>query len=242
METVKNNSRVYTKRLNELRSKVFSNKKKAKVNIKRATDWLHKKRAKNQSTIQILPISSLKDWIYSEKEGMVRHKAGTSHFFSVQGIRVQNANSSEVSGWDQPIIVQEEGGYLVILCQEIKGEIKFLLQAKFEGGNINRIQFGPSIQATMSNLRQHHSGHKPILSEYIDHPDTTIIYSASQNEEGGRFWQKSNVSRLNLLKPGVKLPLQENDNFIWLSLSEIKALMLVDNIVNPYVKAILSPL
>lgn len=242
MKTRKNNIHVYTKKLDELRSKIFSDKKKKKINIAHALNWLNKKRAENKSKINLVPISALKNWIYSEKEGLIRHKEGTGHFFSVQGVRVQSAKSSEVSGWDQPILVQEEGGYLVILCQEIKGEIKFLLQAKFEAGNIHRVQLGPTIQATMSNLRRHHSGRKPILSEYIDHPDAQIIYSAKHNEEGSRFWQKSNVNRLNLLELGIELPLRGNDNFIWLSLSEIKALMLIDNIVNPFVKTILSPI
>mgnify|MGYP001609672153 CR=1 FL=1 len=33
-----------------------------------------------------------------------------------------------------------------------------------------------------------------------------------------------------------------NDDYIWLTLGQIKKLMLYDNIVNPFVKTILSPL
>ena len=236
------NITLYKKRLDQLRSKIYKTNRPKKANVRYVLDWLGKKRKVNTPKIKIVPITRLTDWAYFKDEGVVRHNRGADHFFSVQGVVVQNALTSEISGWNQPIIVQQEGGYLVILCQEKEGTIKFLLQGKFEAGNIGGVQLGPSIQATMSNLKQHHSGRKPLMSEFINNPQTTIIYSAKHNEEGSRFWQKSNVNRLVLLKPNTKLPIEGNDNFIWLTLPEIKALMLHDNVVNPFVKTILSPL
>lgn len=223
------------KKLEQFRQKISSEKK---TNIQFALNWIDKKREQQKSKIKIVPLSKLTDWSYSEKEGMIRHKKGLNHFFTVQGIIVENSTETEVLGWNQPILVQKSGGFLVILCQEREGTIKFLLQAKFEGGNIKGIQFGPTIQATISNLNQHHGGRKPLFSEYIDNPKTTLIYSAKHNEEGSRFWQKSNVNRLILLDPDEEIAI--NNNFIWLSLPEIKKLMLYDNVVNPFVKTILS--
>lgn len=242
MIPINKNFAVYKRRLNKLRYKIYKGNKQKTVDIKRVLGWLDKKRKENSSKIEMVPLTKLADWAYFEEEGIVRHKKGADHFFSVQGVIVQNALNSEVVGWNQPIIVQQEGGYLVILCQEREGTIKFLLQGKFEAGNIGRVQLGPSIQATMSNLKQHHSGRKPLLSEYLNNPDTIVIYIARHNEEGSRFWLKSNINGLVLLKPDEKLPIEGNDNFIWLTLQQIKELMLCDNIVNPFVKTILSPL
>jgi len=122
----------------------------------------------------------------------------------------------------------------------MKNNIKFLLHAKFEPGNINKMQLAPTIQATSSNLKQHHSGKKPRFSEYWSDPNMVVIYKASHNEEGGRFWKKCNTNALILVNK--KINLSENDDYIWLTLGEIKKLMLYDNIVNPFVKTILSPL
>lgn len=222
----------FEKNLENFRKEI---KVQKRVTVKPIFNWLVKKRKSERSTIKIIPLSQLNDWLYTEE--MVYHKKGTDHFFSIQGVKVENSVGTEVLGWNQPIIVQEAGGFLVILCQKRENTIKFLLQAKFEAGNINKIQLGPTIQATTSNLSQHHGGRKPLFSEYLDHPKTTLIYSAKHNEEGSRFWQKSNVNGLILLDPKEKIEI--NENFIWLTLAEIKKLMLYDNVVNPFVKTIL---
>ena len=238
MDNTPQDIKTYSKRIRELRSKI--KEYSGETNVSSILKFLNKKRMEEKSDIDIVPIKALSDWIYSEEEGVLKHKKGTDHFFSVVGMIVRNSKGSEVSGWNQPILAQKAGGYLVILCQQREGTIMFLLQTKFEGGNINKIQFGPTIQATTSNLSQHHGGKKPALSEYIDHPKSTIVYTAKHNEEGSRFWQKSNVNRLVLLDPDEEIPL--NGNHIWLTLPQIKKLMLYDNIVNPFVKTILSPL
>lgn len=231
---------VYSLRLKTLKRKIRGTEQTDDVDVSFALDWLDKKRKADTSIIRIIPIHELSDWHYAQKEGIVRHKKGADHFFSVQGIRVKNAVGTEVSSWNQPIFVQQTEGYLVILCQERHGTIQFLLQAKFEAGNIHKIQFGPTIQATTSNLRQHHGGRKPLLSRYINNPKSTVIYTAQHNEEGSRFWQKQNINQLLLLPPDAKLPTYKN--FLWLTLPVIKKLMLYDNVVNPFVKTILSPL
>ena len=65
-----------------------------------------------------------------------------------------------------------------------------------------------------------------------------LIYSSAHNEEGARFWKKSN---LNVI---VKINNPEDkriygQNYKWVSLSQLKELSLLDNIINPFVKTIL---
>ena len=68
-----------------------------------------------------------------------------------------------------------------------------------------------------------------------------IIYRANHNEEGGRFWKKSNENLLvflddeGVIETSMKM-------FYWASLSQIKELALKDNVLNPFVKTILMPL
>ncbi len=232
----------YFQQLTQLRAKINRYQKKSSPRIRRILNWLEKKRRAQKGQAKLVPLHKLAHWIYNQRSGIVHHHKGIDHFFSVWGVVVKKANGTEVPEWNQPIFVQKEGGALIILCQEREKNIKFLLHAKYEAGSINKLQLAPTIQATQSNLKQHHAGLKPRFSEYIDRPHTTVIYSALHNEEGARFWRKSNLNSIVLLNPKEKLPLIKNDDYIWLTLQEIKALMLYDNIVNPFVKTILSPL
>jgi hypothetical protein len=68
-----------------------------------------------------------------------------------------------------------------------------------------------------------------------------IVYRANHNEEGGRFWKKSNQNVVaflddeRVIKTNMKM-------FCWASLSQIRELALIDNVMNPFVKTILMPL
>lgn len=230
--------------LKRLRNKIqlFQKHKKKTLRLGPILEWLEKKRRGQKAHAKIVSLNQLDHWIYDQRKKVVRHRKGAGYFFSVQGVVVKNASGTEVSKWNQPIFVQKEGGALIILCQEREDDIKFLLHAKYEPGNINKLQLAPTIQATQSNLKQHHSGRKPRFSEYINHPKTTVIYQALHNEEGARFWRKSNLNSIAWLHPHEKLTFEPDDDYIWLSIEEIKALMLFDHIVNPFVKTILSPL
>ena len=212
------------------------------MDVEETLQWLKNKRENNKTESTLVPISKLKQWKYDQEKGIIKHEKGKDHFFTVEGTIIKHATGREVIEWDQPIFNQKEGGILVILCQEQEGDIRFLLHAKFEPGNIGKVQLAPTIQATHSNLNQHHSGKKPRFSEYYGSDKTTLIYKALHNEEGGRFWKKSNVNSLIILDKNEKLTIEKDDDYIWLSLGQIKKLMLCDNVVNPFVKTILSPL
>ena len=233
-----NKTEDYSARLDWLRKKISSIRENKDIDVVHVIKWLEQKRKKNKVEVNLALIPDLKQWVY--KNGIIRHKANKGHFFTVEGVTIRKAEGREVLEWDQPIFNQKEGGILVILCQQQGNNIKFLLHAKFEPGNIGKLQLAPTIQATSSNLKQHHKGKKPHFSEYWNNPNTTLIYKASHNEEGGRFWQKSNINAIVLLDKNENIKL--NDDYIWLTLGQIKKLMLYDNIVNPFVKTILSPL
>ena len=149
----------------------------------------------------------------------------------------------EVNTWDQPIYNQKEGGKLVLLATEDDGVVWFLLAAKAEPGNVGTLQFAPTIQATWSNLKQVHKGKRPIFSEYLlGEAPARLVYAALHNEDGGRFWKKSNSNEIYFIENArTELAIPEGQ-FAWATLSQIKQLCLVDNLVNPFVKTIIAPL
>lgn len=171
-------------------------------------------------------------WFYDEEKWIIRNR--NNSFFSIYGIKGKIKNKNI----EQPIIIQNEIGYLGIICKEFNGEMKYLVQAKIEPGNINCVQISPTIQATKSNFMQKHGGKKPFYLEYfINAHRYKIIVDQIQSEQSSRFYKKRN--RNMIIKVDEDIPIV-NDYFRWLSLIEIKELMKYRNLVNMDTRTVLS--
>lgn len=158
---------------------------------------------------------------------------GVKVFFSICGLK------AELDGElvEQPVILQDEIGYLGILCKEIHGCLHFLMQAKIEPGNVNRVQISPTIQATKSNFTQQHGGNKPPYLEYfIQAKPTQILVDQLQSEQSSRFFKKRNRNIILLIRDEIEvLPSHR-----WMTLGQIKRLMRYDNLVNMDTRTVLS--
>jgi oxidase EvaA len=202
--------------------------------------WRDERRASIQFKADLIGLDEVRGWS-RDAQGNVRHKTG--QFFGVEGVRIESGDLREVASWDQPIYTQPEGGILGLVARETAEHgVQFLLQAKAEPGNLGVLQLCPTIQSTWSNIRRAHAGKRPPMVEVLTaETGVRIVYRAEHNEEGGRFWRKSNenviafVDDEGVIETDLKM-------FCWTSLSQIKELALMDNIVSPFVKTILAPL
>jgi dTDP-4-dehydro-6-deoxy-alpha-D-glucopyranose 2,3-dehydratase len=203
-------------------------------------DWRDARRAENHFEAHLIPLSEVRHWGRDAGDN-VRHDSG--QFFGVEGVRIEAGNLREVRSWDQPILTQPEGGVLGMVARGTEQDgVQFLLQAKAEPGNIGTLQLVPSLQCTWSNIRRAHQGNPPPLTELLQAKDgVRYVYRAQHNEEGGRFWLKSNEN-LILFLDDESLITSDLNYFYWASLSQIKALALVDNVLSPFVKTIIAPL
>jgi oxidase EvaA len=159
-------------------------------------------------------------------------------FYSIDGIRVET-NYGIKSSWEQPIINQPEIGFLGILTQMKNGILHFLLQAKIEPGNINLVQLSPTLQATKSNYSRVHKGSTPAYLEYFNgEKKVQVLVDQLQSEQGARFLKKRNRNII------VEIPEDERievlDNFIWVTLKQIKELMINNNLVNMDTRTVIS--
>lgn len=196
--------------------------------------WIEKKKSEVEVVVEKTDFSKLDGWHFVNDYSKLVHKTG--NFFSIEGIRVIT-NQSNRSTWDQPIINQPEIGFLGIIARKINGILYFLLQAKIEPGNINHIQLSPTLQATKSNFMQVHGGEKPAYLEYFLNVDEeSIILDQLQSEQGARFLKKRNRNIIILVNDDIRV----YDNFIWLTLGQIKKLILVDNLINMDTRTVIS--
>ena len=120
---------------------------------KEILEWVEQRNATVKVRIDKTDFEKDGFWYYNEEEGCICNR--NHSFFSVCGY--QRIEEGKVI-IEQPIIIQNEIGYLGILCKKIDGVLHFLMQAKIEPGNINKIQISPTIQATKSNFTQKHGG------------------------------------------------------------------------------------
>ena len=190
-------------------------------------------RIKEQNTsihvrIDKIGLESCTPWYYDSSLGTIRTPTGS--FFEISGLRCSD-------GTEQPIILQNEIGYLGIICRRFNGEMHYLMQAKIEPGNINKIQLSPTIQATKSNFTQKHGGAKPAYLDYfINASKYHIITDQIQSEQSSRFLGKRNRNIIIEVDEDIKvLP-----SHMWMTLGQIKALMREDNLVNMDTRTVLS--
>lgn len=202
--------------------------------------WLEARRRNVPFSAELIPLREVAGWQQSDN-GNIQHRSGK--FFRIEGVRVKSAPGlREVSGWDQPILSQTGGGVLALLCRETARGVDFLLQAKADPGNIGYLQFCPTIQSTWETVRGLENGERVAFAEYLEPSnDVRVIYRARHNEEGSRFWRKSNENLILFVEDAGRLSVG-GSSYQWASLSQIKHMMLIDDIVGPYVRTVLAPL
>lgn len=196
-------------------------------------------------TIEDIPLNDCRDWYYDDASGWIRHKS--QEFFVVQGVRIGLSGSREVGagGWDQPIVTQIgfDGGLLGLLRKRVNGIPHYLVEAKAEPGNPDKIQISPTLQATFSNLKRAHGGNKPKFSELFEEPGAnggTVLFDQWMSEDGGRLHLKRN--RGMLVEVDEERVFTVGDAFHWASLYQLKALIKENSWVNPHVRGIISHL
>jgi oxidase EvaA len=204
------------------------------MTLPQVIEWLEAQNRAVQVNIQKTRFADMPRWQHDEATGALRHESG--RFFSIEGIRIRT-NWGGVPEWEQPIINQPEIGYLGFITREINGVLYFLLQAKIEPGNVNHVQLSPTLQATRSNYSQVHKGKRPAYLEYFQNARPgQILLDQLQSEQGARFLRKRN--RNIIIKIDEEIPVLEN--FIWLTLGQLKALMHYDNLINMDTRTVIS--
>jgi len=203
--------------------------------------WLEQRRKEIPFRAELIPLREVANW-RQDANGNIYNTSG--QFFRIEGVRVRSAPGlREIAGWDQPIFTQTEGGVMALLCREVQGRgIEFLLQAKPDPGNVGYLQLCPSIQSTWENIRGLQGAKRAAFAELLEPSDNVrVIYRSKHNEEGSRFWQKSNENMILFVEDDRRLTISDS-TYRWASLSQIKQMTLLDNVAGPYVRTVIAPL
>jgi oxidase EvaA len=196
--------------------------------------WFAAKDRRARFEVRRKPLADLDQWAFLPDPLRLGHRSG--RFFTIEGIRVETSFGPTPS-WDQPIINQPEVGILGLLAREIDGVLHFLMQAKMEPGNVNVLQLSPTVQATHSNYSRVHGGHAPLYLEYFTDPGLArVLLDQLQPEQGARFLRKRNRNMVVAVEHDVPV----HEDFAWMTLGQIKALLTHDNIINMDARTVVS--
>ena len=185
--------------------------------MKEIAEWIEERKKTAKVEIRKVDFSYNGFWYYDEKDGYIRNE--NNSFFQLAGY--QEIEDDRIVR-EQPIIIQNEIGYLGIICKMVQGTMNFLMQAKIEPGNINVIQISPTIQATKSNFSKLHGGSTPAYLEYFQNAKAhTVVVDQLQSEQSSRFYKKRNRNIILY----VDGPIEVKDSHKWMTLGQIKECM-----------------
>lgn len=202
--------------------------------MKDINGWIAKRNEGLKVNVKIVPFSYNGFWHYDEKTGYIRNL--NNSFFKIAGY--QEIENDRIIN-EQPVILQNEIGYLGIICKKINGVLNFLMQAKIEPGNINQIQISPTIQATKSNFTKQHGGASPAYLDYfVNATDYKIIVDQVQSEQSSRFFKKRNRNIIIMLDENEEIEVEKSH--MWMTLGQIKELLKIDNLVNMDTRTVIS--
>jgi oxidase EvaA len=99
------------------------------------------------------------------------------------------------------------------------------------------LQISPTVQATKSNYTRIHRGRRPpYLDYFLDRSRGRVIVDQLQSEQGSFFLRKRN--RNMIVETIEDVPVL--DDFRWMTLGEIKALLGFDNLINMDTRTVIS--
>ncbi|NLU68537.1 NDP-hexose 2,3-dehydratase family protein [Streptomyces sp. HNM0574] len=145
--------------------------------------WFTGERSRHDLHTRLTPLRSTPGW--QRDEWSVHHEAG--RYFRVVALAVQ-AGNREVTGWTQPLFEPVGTGVTAFLTRRIDGVPHLLAHARVEGGFLDTVEIGPTVQYTPENhAHLGPDGRPPYLAEVLAAEPSRIRYEAVHSEEGGRF-------------------------------------------------------
>ncbi|MFB6889252.1 NDP-hexose 2,3-dehydratase family protein [Kitasatospora sp. NPDC056327] len=145
--------------------------------------WITGERARHDVRAERVPLAGIPSW--KRGEDAVEHEDG--RYFKVVAVSVR-AGSREVSGWTQPLFAPVGRGVTAFLLREFDGVPHVLVHARVEGGFVDTIELGPTVQYTPGNYAHLTAEERPLfLDTVLRARGGRVRYEAVHSEEGGRF-------------------------------------------------------
>ncbi|GGX09472.1 NDP-hexose 2,3-dehydratase family protein [Streptomyces noursei] len=196
--------------------------------------WLTAQRAAHLLRVDRIPLAEVRGW--TRTDTAVSHDEG--RFFRVVAVAVR-AGNREVGSWTQPLFAPVGEGVTAFVTRRIGGVRHLLARAKVEGGLLQSVEIGPTVQCTPGNYAGLADGRPPFLDLVRGAPSARIRYAAVHSEEGGRFLRAE--SRYLLVEATAEeAPDEAPPGFLWTTPGQLADLTRHGNHVNVQARTLLA--
>lgn len=207
---------------------------RAQHTIDEIISWMTGLKTKYELNVERIPLNKIQGW---QKDDYTIHH-NTKNFFLVIAVLVEIGNR-EVTSWTQPLVKAAQEGIIAFIVRKNNGVYHFLVQAKLEAGNFDILEMAPTVQCITGNYRNVASYERPPFLDFVLHvKPQQIRYSTYQSEEGGRFYREQNKNLI--IEVDDSFPLDIPDNYIWMTLNQLKQFIRYNNYLNIQARTLLS--
>ncbi|MER5478851.1 NDP-hexose 2,3-dehydratase family protein [Streptomyces sp. NPDC002734] len=193
--------------------------------------WFTGLRSDHDLEIARVPLRDVPGW-HRTKDEIVRDDG---RHFRVVAVSVR-AGSREVGGWSQPLLEPNGRGVAACVVKEFGGVLHMLLHAKVEGGFLNAVELGPTVQCRPGNYDH---ADRPLFYDYVTKagPDR-IRYDAVHSEEGGRFLNAE--SRYLVVEGDESLGRDVPADYAWVAVGQLVELLKHGQYVNMHARTLVA--
>ncbi len=196
--------------------------------------WVTIQKTKFELLSERIPLKDVDEWRHDQFS--ISHHTGC--YFSVIATRVR-INNREVKTWTQPLVKPAQEGLIAFIVRRINGVSHFLVQAKVEAGNLDIVEMAPTVQCITGNFRDAPAQFKPPFLDFVlNAPPGSVRHSSMQSEEGGRFFKEQNHNLI--VEAGEDFPVSVPDNYIWMTLRQLKGFVRYNNYLNIQARSLLA--
>ncbi|MFF4838316.1 NDP-hexose 2,3-dehydratase family protein [Streptomyces sp. NPDC001315] len=197
--------------------------------------WFTAERSRHDVRVESVPLDDTHGW--KRGDHSIEHENG--RYFSVVAVSVQ-ADSREVTGWTQPLFEPNGLGVTAFLTRRIDGVLHVLAHARVEGGFLDTVELGPTVQYTPENYAHLADEDRPPMLDHVLSVDPSRIrYEAVHSEEGGRFLNAE--SRYLLVEDDESGdPLDPPAGYRWVTPGQLTSLVRHGHYVNVQARTLLS--
>lgn len=199
------------------------------------------KKVKNKTTLTKKSLNKIDQDEYDINFNSI-NSVNSKNFFSIMAIESKNTFSREVkSGWCQPIIKEKYNpSGLIVMFRKVENDVPYyLVNSKFEPGNINIVHVSPTIQVTYSNIKYNYSkNNNYYLSYFLKYSKKNNLIDTLVSEDGGRFYKKQNRNVIMNIK-NLKIKCI-NSSYKWISFYLLKYINSRSKIINPHIRSVIS--
>ncbi|MER6141291.1 NDP-hexose 2,3-dehydratase family protein [Streptomyces sparsogenes] len=197
--------------------------------------WITGERSRHDVRADRVPLAGLPGW--RRHETAIEHEDG--RYFKVVAVAVR-AGNREVTDWTQPLFEPVAPGVTAFLVREFGGIPHVLVHARVEGGFLDTVELGPTVQYTPENYAHLPEKERPpFLDTVLGAGPDRIRYGALHSEEGGRFLNA--VSRYLLVDATeAEAPLDPPPGYAWATPAQLSGLVRHGHYLNVQARTLLA--